>query len=686
MNVYADWIGRRILAERAPADPLCSSRALTLIAGSLARIPDMRLRQLFRAKLAALPYVEATALRDETVQLALGLKFEHVRILAPGAVVSEHAYISAIIEALHGREATLIDRAGRCYDVRAISFLHATPPFPTVVYVCDDGHVVLDADFRVHFLALAPEHLRAALARHSAQLDMTSAATDALANELGALAPSARLQRLDLALRTVVPAFLAGLAQRFETGEHVSSHELLPYDASGLERYVGGDAVGTDERARRLMEYLPFEEVFSRLAGLPVTMPSLVFERFDELSSPERRRALRFLSVRAATPIARMHLLRLALRHVDSAVAQRLTSLTIRWLVSHELEIHDYLLCVDWFANELWRKPECKSWKIGTRITTAWVLANQVLSLMRDIGYGFTDMRTTLPLSVAREASFFGDAAEVEAPSHPGRVGVDQLLACGLADALVEHPEALGDKARNLLDDALRGFPAHTPWKPSLYFAVEERPDAIGSYLSGSRLERLRFLLADRFTDADAGWFSYEYLQYIWTSTLIGDPSLWVFVASRLLGDSAPPPLALQLIGDEIRQRDPRADLWAADRVAWRLRLVALGHVAAITGGETAEAFNALWRKCLTVLSSQGTADGNDAESLLQASSQLARRLPSTEERRACLISDLEALVAGPTEIALVAGHVAQLLRDRLPADQVESRISRIILTARALA
>lgn len=683
VRAYGEWIARKVFGTRAPADPESLPRSLRLLAASTARIPDQNARRRIAERISSLPFFKRAVQNDEAVNNALGLSFVHARVVG-SLTFALRDYIDAVRLAERGRGASVADMSGRTHEVRAMCLLQGNSV--GVGLFRGDELAEFDGDWRSRIPDADDELVRQLVGDNRIALELSAAEALSFAEQVIWAEPQGRLRVIDDRFDQLINVFL--LRMRDSLKEGVQPQDVMPLSPRGLAEYVAledSDDVDLSRVVGRMLARMPALEVFERLAGLPVKLPESLLSAVEKEARDPLRLAHAVLRT-SGTPVSMFHALRVAIRVLPPEVGRRVTSRVAKAAIDgmKKNDFQNYLWAVQWFADELWRRPESQQWSTEKRAFVAWVYAHQVMRILADAGYDIQAAASILTHQEGREEVLFGPRASMAQPYSPRLVGPAELVVCALADAIAEVPELISESSREQLNSSLRVDFETMPWEPSIFNGCDQQGDDLGSYFSGDRVERLRTVLGELFTDDDAQWFGEAKLIDACRDAVNGKIAAWSYVASRLNGSSVGEGAAEILLA-EVLAADARDNLLRESRLLWCLRLATLARVAALCGDEShIEAMWNIWDASVALATSTTDPAAPDiAMSLIQAASALVKAENRYPIRIALFSSRLKTLAEGSEALVDVAGVIARRLMSRLPAHLVTHDLARAALVAR---
>jgi hypothetical protein len=679
MSIFADWLASHVVDERNPADPRWVGRAARLTIASLSRLPGEQLQNLFRARLAKLPFIEETVSRDEAVREYLRVPMERVRFLTHDAVVSEDMFVQAAVEALNYRPASLVDRNGRIYEVRAYSVLPKATG-RALIFVRDDGHVFIDNNGHVALLTDDLDGLTESIGSSRKSLGLSATEATRLAKELVDFPPRDRLSRIDEAIRKAPSAFYQTVPIRLRAGEGLRPSDLVPIDVSILRPLL---QTTTPNWAEDLVDRYEWELAFSCAASLPRALPDAIIESAPDPLKDDYQEFLAWACLRG--PIGALHAARLLIaKGADAEPSQIISDAVKLTLATDGADMVAKIKLARWFGNEIGRHEEARSWQPSERIAAAWIHSAILIPSLAAAGYSAARFLAPLENRMAIEEIFLAEPVEVEAPSHPLRVTANDLLICCLADLVELTNVKLSDDTLSIVKNSVWSEKVFGFWSAPLYHAdANSSADPLQSFMTGDRAWKLGRIFGERLSTADLQAFGDDFLKDVVMRRLHDDPQMWSYVAGRIIGASFPLQAISASLLDEVRQGRTDSQLRIIDANAWRTRLIALSHNFAVSDAFDAEVFLPWFRASIELVVADPRGNASDAAAILESYSRIVRRLPANE-RTTSLAALLEFMARGSIDFASSVGHIAQAVRSRFAASNVPREISSAILRARA--
>jgi hypothetical protein len=686
---YGGWLVRSVFGLRAAADPRALKRAIHLFSASAARILNEPERALIARRIGELPDLKKIVYSDDEIKSALNVKFDRVRVVGSLTfAVQEYYNVAKGVD--EGEARTIRDRAGILYDVRVVCLRE--PPATGIGFFIGARLIAFDGDWRRLLVSAGPDDIAAVVRDHRQALELSPAEADGLAARLLPLAPQNRVEEIDRLIERSPAAYILRL--RDSLAEGVSASELIPIDPEPLAGYVGLDGDGLrpeidpEQMAEKLCGRTSWLTVLLRFMGAPVRLPETLVARFRALPRHEGRDLLKRLLRMAPTPVSAMHTVRLAHLVLDGKTARRLLRISLFRLLN-ELrrdEFQAYVHVVRWVGDELYRRPISRDWSPAKREFACWVLAHDLIRLLRSAGHSMVGISSMLHGSAdGREEALLGDRETAVAIYNSHNVAPRELLVCGIADALVDWPEgSLDETSRATLARNLRTGNPEFPWMPDVYYGTLVANDSMGSYFSGNRAGRLRKLLGSEVEAHEYDTFTPEYLSAAVERAVAGDHNAWAYLASMTLGVESLGESVTRPLLDECKQGSPQLVLLPENDLSWRLRLNVLARLAG-TLGTTAEVDSAwmMWRSALSAMGRLECATVENAAAMVQAAAMLGRSVNGYGDRAASLSKALLEMANGPRgECVLSAGILARRLRNRLSGNLIPEDLSRAILVS----
>lgn len=672
---YADWLYYRLIAERREADPEALRRSILLVSGMVSRLDESPSAQaLLRARLASLPFVQRLVADNPTLLSALNLPLEATRGISAEDFAKTQDYVDAVVRALRGDpEATLTDIGGKTHAVRLISYLRGRPPYPTVAFVPENGPIFVAADFRLQYLTLEGQELRHRLTAYRADWEFTGPELDDLAAALERAEPAERLRLMDRMIQKSAAVHLHWVEQCVHKGE-IGIDDLRPPEADQVVRFLGGSE--HEKRTETLLERLPLYEVLARAFTIPLAIPRFAMERFCALSRREKRELFRMLSVRSAAPVPTVHQLRLLLHEApNDAVRERLL-LQACGRIMRGMHLGPMLEYCSWAFTEFSRRPNAGDTNLPDRLISAWALASEIGAAANVRGVELADLLTVVPSNRQWER-YVCDIVEDSAPSSPLRLSILEVCV-RFADYIIrEHPK-LAKGFLSVVDSSVLRTDSPWPLHIDLYTSLSPVEDPLHSLFEEPIRDVLERFLGDRFTPNVRESLSSAYAIRVIREKVEEEPLWWHFLRRRTRGGVVDKELIAALTVRLSIGADP--ELALNHPAEWRARLVTLAQaLGTFDPVRTATLLTDSLR-----VAEGGPEPGQAGMALLLAAAAAHRHLRERMERVEKMVELLEQFAeSNDSHIREIAWQLARAMRDRLPARDVDSRISRIILVGR---
>jgi len=188
-----------------------------------------------------------------------------------------------------------------------------------------------------------------------------------------------------------------------------------------------------------------------RLVGLPVALPEPILTAVADLSATERHDLIRHLARHAASPVSRIHFLRLLTCFMgDSPLFRRLARRTVVRLFNDagKQDFRAFLAILKWVNEEFGYWSEARGWPANMKLAMVWSHAHRLMTAFVSIGVPTDWLQKTFDRPgqrIPREA-FERDPDLWLDVANPRQINHAAFLFSGLASAL-------GDEAEEVLDE-----------------------------------------------------------------------------------------------------------------------------------------------------------------------------------------------------------------------------------------
>jgi hypothetical protein len=329
--------------------------------------------------------------------------------------------------------------------------------------------------------------------------------------------PSQRIEAVRNWRNASAVIYYETLKQRFQSGQLISLDELVLTNLEGLLRSLrlpadtGADSdfeAALTTAAGVLIHENGIRMAFVRLAGLPVTLPSIFVDAFRALPPVEQRQIIKRMLKGRGSPLAALHGIRVLLDvgHEHRSY-KRLAHRLAMWLLSPAALDHwEILLTIlRWVNAILFTSSADQAYTPQIRLALVWTHAHHLMHILMSAGttrervqQAFDLGTSRIPVKILdRNQMYWFDSA------HPQRVDRVSLLLTGLAasfatTATEEMSQELRDRCINVAFSEIDGG-----LMPVLALLVDsgQTYNALGSFLGGDRGDRLRGLLGDEAAD-----------------------------------------------------------------------------------------------------------------------------------------------------------------------------------------
>ena len=337
--------------------------------------------------------------------------------------------------------------------------------------------------------------------------------------------PRIRIEQADSWRRSSAEVHYRELHEKLRGKRSFLLADLIPPSVDGLLRHLrlpSAPSPGLEFKqlitsaAESLADTEDLPTAISRLASLPVALPSTAVSIIQRLDLKEKRVLLKRLVHMPGSPISQVHLIRLLLHElVELPPSGRLARRIVRRCVSSEntAAVEAFLAMLRWTAEECAQLPSIRSLPPAIRITIAWLHTHRLFSILSSLGAApdwcrdfFGKEKQQAPVEIfERDLSWWFDVA------HPRELNPVTVLLGGMSYALCGGPEGfVSDDLRRiflgLAFPEVEGTPL--PALPLIRDSARA-PDSLGSFFGGDRGEGLSSLIG---TD-EARSFSSESLR-----------------------------------------------------------------------------------------------------------------------------------------------------------------------------
>jgi uncharacterized membrane protein YqjE len=262
--------------------------------------------------------------------------------------------------------------------------------------------------------------------------------------------PVERIRKLKIWQQASATVYYTESERRLRHHAGANTEEFLPPDSEGLLRHFRfNENIGSEEAFRDGLESaaqkLICEEglfaAIERMIGFPIALPECIINAVIQLDQSQKRNLLKQLLIRATSPIARIHLMRmLMLSANDMPGAARLAHrMTTALLADDEIDCFEASFALlHWVYTEFEHRAGFASWSPQVRLAMNWAHAEKLFSLfikhnisLEWISDTFTKLNLRIPINL-----FGSDSAESYDITHPRYVSRVSFLLMGLAYAL----------------------------------------------------------------------------------------------------------------------------------------------------------------------------------------------------------------------------------------------------------
>jgi hypothetical protein len=486
--VVADTLKNHVFtADRKPPDEEDAEGLLLVLQRFFDDLPDSIQDELRKDQ----SFMESIALRSVAAIAVGDLSFDH------------NDFLRAAGDALNGREAAAMQLASDSRVLfRGVRGKHGK-------YSIAFAHPVTGAEGAISGEGLeplldSPIEREAALRRDRAWCDCSNEDFEhAVAEVLTATEAPRRVALLKVWRDTSASLYYRHLERRLRRQEPYRVSDLLPPSTEGLLRHLrlksgtgngGAFKVDLDASAKALLDEVGICEAFTRLAGLPVSLPECLTSAVRFLSAEDKRRVMRQLLLECKSPIATIHILRLLLVMGESSgVYRRLARRIAKRLLGErgEAELNAFLLLLKWVYYELAHKWQTEDMSPSARLALAWSHSHRLFGALVAANWTADALTDAFGMSLRLLPSeVFETRPELQCDiSHPSQTDHLALLLCGLS-------YASGSSSGQFLDEEIRGLCAEkafpiakegVPLAVPLLRDTSRASNALGSFLGGDR-------------------------------------------------------------------------------------------------------------------------------------------------------------------------------------------------------
>ena len=460
---YVEWLDGRLLESRFLADPALVPEVAAVLKESLTHLLEHgALHDSFaeaRAMAGALLDLLPALLRNEVEQDREFLARLGRRIVTTSKIhdlsFEVRDFVSAAAAAIGGERASVRDAgSGR-------EFVFEPAPPPALFQLRD---TVIGAEYPVTapllgLLAGSAADWTELLRLHRGLLDASVAEAGRIAAEVGRLDPAERMQTVtELANRSLAGHY-AQLRAIVEERQAFAVEDLLPPHGGSVLRHLRLEDVRLSapfpelwtSAADVLLREERLPDALLRLGGIPAALPPKVLESARSLTLEAVRTHVRHRLRRPASPIMRLHELRL-LVHVGlhDRVFVRLARRLARSLFTEEwfAQVGTFLGLLRYIDTQLSLRPEVRDLPVGVRLAVIWYHTHRIFELLTAGHVDMVRFATVLkeqPVRVGidlfeRTADHWRDAA------YHRNLSPLPFTVAGLAYALGEHAAPLIDE------------------------------------------------------------------------------------------------------------------------------------------------------------------------------------------------------------------------------------------------
>jgi tetratricopeptide (TPR) repeat protein len=453
---YLEWLEHRFLYRRFEGDPdLCPA-----VAGLLAQLLAQQESTFDEEQLPAVRMWHHAFYADlsPTLQSALEnvegfLERIESEVRAVVSVGDLHfdpdVFFAVAAEAMNDRPATVATVEGQELTFEPLEDVESAPGFRLTHPVSGEHIRVVGTSLGLLQESIAEREQF--LQRHRYWFDLPREETDrAIADIVNTRDPRRRVEKADEWRESSAAAHLARLYQMAQSEEELSLGALLPPSAGAVLRHLrlspdveGGDAF------RRALEAAAIDLIgtegpaaaFERLACLPVALPQTLQQTVTELPAADRRALFRQLVRIAASPLSRIHLMRLLVQCSDGMPAfvrlARHLAIHLVGLEGRE-EFAAFSALLRWVGGAFSAWPEVQGYPPHLRLAAVWAHADRLFTVFSGLGAQaawFVDTfgQAAEPLSPEMFASRSTYALDI---AHPRRAQRERLLLTGISYAV----------------------------------------------------------------------------------------------------------------------------------------------------------------------------------------------------------------------------------------------------------
>jgi len=201
-----------------------------------------------------------------------------------------------------------------------------------------------------------------------------------------------RIEKGEALRERSLPYFYERLETKIRGASTVARHDLFPEDLDALPQYLRLDGSGAAGFADALLhavndmvEGLPLAEVVDRLFRLPIELPGPVRAKIKSLPVQEKRELARTLLGKRNSPLWRMQFGEM----LGDCFSEEESFVNI-WNMppsAAEIELHAYLIMIQWTFDELVTKQASSHWSAPTILATSWAHGDRLFCLLWSCGW-----------------------------------------------------------------------------------------------------------------------------------------------------------------------------------------------------------------------------------------------------------------------------------------------------------
>ncbi len=415
-----------------------------------------------------------------------------------GGEFDHEEFLRSIGTVLNGRPAKLLSHDGTEYSLVAARKGEDDCAFQVVRG--NSSKSVVNSEWKFSLLHDSPIKREACLREHEAEFDTTTEEFQSIIE--GILSKQSGQERMDLTIQCISHTATAQYSELQDDMEktqeadfvrlisveprHIFAHLRLPQSLDNeitTQDYVSR---ASDE----LTAALGIEAAFTRLSGIPVPIPIPLLQRFSALDEDDLREVLRKLMREPASPLSRIHFLRLLVSlSADNEVCLRLSRSLVRRFMTVEsiTEFKSYLVCLDCIHEEYMTRESFTDLPYRERLLFIWMHADKVFRAFRNLGLKsdwigeYFQNRTRRAPS---EILLYENEYHLES-IHPNNVNILSFLIFGLDYSIegnldYKFLDELRQAAIDIAFPSLDG-PRQRPWR--LYQSRVSRRNCTDSFL-----------------------------------------------------------------------------------------------------------------------------------------------------------------------------------------------------------